>query len=74
VRSPDWCFLDDLEPGDHVYDPITDSDLEVLDLTLERTPNGRCVWRLTTPSAVLHYEVMAQVQRVGAPDVARVAA
>ena len=72
MRSLKWCFVDELEPGDQVYDGIVDEQpetaevVEVVALDLVRTPSGDCVWRVHTTGQTIRYEVMDRVAKVAA--------
>jgi len=72
MRSLKWCFVDELEPGDHVFDGIVDEQpetgevVEVVALDLVRTPSGPCEWRVHTTGSTIRYQVMDRVARVAA--------
>ena len=72
MRSLTWCFVDELEPGDRVYDGIVDEApetaevVEVVALDLVRTPSGPCVWRVHTTGPTMSYQVMDRVAKVAA--------
>ena len=71
MRSLKWCFVDELEPGDQVFEgmaeePETGDVVEVVALDLVRTPSGPCVWRVHTTGPTMRYDVMDRVARVAA--------
>lgn len=72
MRSLKWCFVDELEPGDHVLDGTVAEQaesaevVEVVALDLVRTPSGPCVWRVHTTGPTIRYEVMDRVAKVAA--------
>ena len=72
MRSLKWCFVDELEPGDKVFEdrteerPDTVDVVEVVALDLVRTPSGPCVWRVHTTGATIRYQVMDRVAKVAA--------
>jgi hypothetical protein len=72
MRSLKWCFVDELEPGDKLYDGIVDAQpetaevVEVVALDLVRTPSGPCVWRVHTTGSTFRYDVMDRVAKVAA--------
>jgi hypothetical protein len=69
MRALDWCFVDDLEPGDHIYAPAADSEdteLEVVACDLVRVPSGPCVWQIHTTGPTMQYEVLERVPRIAA--------
>jgi hypothetical protein len=65
MRSLNWCFVDELEPGDQVTTE-DESAVEVIALDLIRTPSGPCEWRVHTTGPVMRYQVMDRVQKVAA--------
>ena len=72
MRSLKWCFVDELEPGDKVFEGLVDDRpetahvVEVVALDLIRTPSGPCIWRVHTTGATIHYEVTDRVAKVAA--------
>jgi len=77
MRALKWCFVDELEPGDQLFDGVVDdqvdagnsnaSDIvEVVALDLVRTPSGPCVWRVHTTGPTIRYDVMDRVAKVAA--------
>ena len=68
MRSLKWCFVDELEPGDHVYDltAANEMEVEVVALDLVRTPSGPCEWRVHTTGPTLRCQVMDRLPRVAA--------
>jgi hypothetical protein len=72
MRSLKWCFVDELEPGDKVFEGIVDDQpdtadvVEVVALDLVRTPSGPCVWRVHTTGATIRYQVMDRVAKFAA--------
>ena len=69
MRALDWCFVDDLEPGDHLYDPAAgtdDAEIEVVTCDLVRVPSGPCVWRIHTTGPTMRYGVLERVPRIAA--------
>ena len=72
MRSLKWCFVDELEPGDKVFEhlvhdqPDTDHVVEVVALDLVRTPSGPCVWRVHTTGATIRCQVMDRVAKFAA--------
>jgi hypothetical protein len=66
MRIPDWCYVDDLQPGDHLYDFPGDDEIEVVAYTLVRVPAGRCEWHVRTTGRTVRYGAMDQVPRVAA--------
>lgn len=72
MRSLKWCFVDELEPGDQVFEGMADAEpesgdvVEVVALDLVRTPSGPCVWRVHTTGPTMRYDVMDRVARVAA--------
>ena len=65
-------FVDELEPGDKLYDGVVDEQpesaevVEVVALDLVRTPSGPCVWRVHTTGSTMSYDVMDRVAKVAA--------
>ena len=68
MRSLEWIFVDELEPGDHVYDltAADEQEVEVVGLDLVRTPSGPCEWRVHTSGATIRYQVMDRVPKIAA--------
>jgi hypothetical protein len=65
----DWCFVDELAPGDHIVDLKSDGDdteVEVVACDLVRVPSGPCVWRVHTTGPTIRYEVLDRVPRIAA--------
>ena len=68
----EWCFVDELEPGDKVFESLVDDQpdtahvVEVVALDLIRTPSGLCLWRIHTTGATIRYEVMERVAKLAA--------
>jgi hypothetical protein len=65
MHTLDWCFVDELEPGDTLATE-DETAVEVVALDLIRTPAGPCAWRVRTSGPVMRYEVLDRVQRVAA--------
>ena len=74
MRSLKWCFVDELELGDKVFESIVDDQshtdtadvVEVVALDLVRTPSGPCIWRVHTTGATIRYQVMDRVAKSAA--------
>jgi hypothetical protein len=62
----DWCYVDELEPGDHLYVDDARAEVEVLTCDLVRAPSGPCMWRVETSGPTIRYEVLDRVPRVAA--------
>jgi hypothetical protein len=62
----EWCFVDELEPGDHVRTPFTEDlpEVEVVATDLVRVPSGVCAWRVRTTGPTICCEVLDRLPRV----------
>jgi len=64
MRAADWCYVDDLEPGDHVYDVAGANEVEVTGYKLVRVPAGQCEWWVHTAGPTIRCNTMERVPRV----------
>ena len=62
--SLDWCFIDELEPGDVVR--AGTATVAVVGVDLVRTPGGSCAWRVRTTGPILQFQVMDRAPRIAA--------
>ena len=66
MHAPDWCFVDDLQPGDRVYDLPGGSEVQVIAYDLVRVPAGQCEWHVHTTGPTIRCNTMDRVPRVAA--------
>ena len=65
MRSLEWCYVDELELGDHVCDLTTEDqpEVEVVALDLVRVPSGECEWLVSTTGPTIRCPVLDRLPR-----------
>ena len=65
MPSLEWCYVDELEPGDHVCDPTTEdqTEVDVVALDLVRVPSGECEWLVRTTGPTIRCPALDRLPR-----------